>query len=168
MKRVAICGGSGELGSWVATKLVATGRYWCQVYDRKYPADMQKPPAQQYNIFDLVNAPGYYDNFRWNEFEICFQLAVPAFDARLSTALIESLKVNMHVLEACAHAGVKEVVTVVDPERDTSAIIERLFMAYKHDLGLKTTVRWARQRNEATAEMLVKPFLALDRERAAG
>jgi hypothetical protein len=164
MKRVAICGGAGGLGRLLSEKLRDT--HHITIYDRKYPDGWGLPGAQlaahAYNIYDLVNNPDYYANFQWNQFELVLQIAQPAHDASLSTALIESLKVNLNVLEACRVAGVPTVATVLDPRRDTTAVIERLYHAYKHDYRMGIATTWSYRRDESTADLMLKALERLD------
>ena len=114
MKKVAVCGGAGFLGTWLCQKLKDEGHYVVS-FDLKMP-EFGVAPAHEYNIVDLRNSTDYYSTFRWQEFDFVFQLAALMGGAQYiftgendADIMRSSALINLNVLEACRLFGVKKV-----------------------------------------------------------
>lgn len=114
MKKIAVTGGSGFIGSHLCAKLKAEGNYVVS-FDRKMP-EFGFAPAQEYNIFDLRNPTDYYSTFRWHEFDEVYQFAAEMGGAQYvftgendAEIMRSSALINLNALEACRLFGVKKV-----------------------------------------------------------
>jgi nucleoside-diphosphate-sugar epimerase len=168
MKKAAVCGGAGFLGSWMCDRLKKEG-YWVVSFDRKMP-EFGFAPAHEYFIYDLRNAPDYYSTFRWHEFDLVVQMAADmggaehvfsgTFDAEI---MHNSAVINLNVLEACRQFEVPKMLFTssacvyptltgnIDcketdiPNPDSSYGIEKLFSerlydAYSRNYGMDIKV----------------------------
>jgi nucleoside-diphosphate-sugar epimerase len=106
MKKAAVCGGSGFLGSWMCDRLRKEG-YWVTSYDIKQP-EFGWAPANEYYIFDLRNGTDYFANFRWHEYNTVVQMAASMGGAEFvfsgendAEIMRSSALINLNVLEAC-------------------------------------------------------------------
>lgn len=114
MKRIAVCGGAGFIGSWMCQKLRDEGHY-VVAFDRKLP-EFGFAPAHEYNVFDLRNDVSFYGEFRWSAFDECYQFAAEMGGASYvfvgdhdAEIMHNSALINLNVLEACRRSGVKRV-----------------------------------------------------------
>jgi len=114
MKKIAILGGSGFIGSWMCQKLKDEGHYTV-VFDRKMP-EFGWHPADEYNVFDLRNGVDFYSEFRWQDFDEVYQFAAEmggasyVFTGEHDAEIMQSsAMINLNVLEACRRFGVKKV-----------------------------------------------------------
>lgn len=114
MKKIAVTGGAGFLGSWLCQRLVAAGDYVVS-FDLKMP-EFGFAPAQEYNIFDLRNPVEYFSEFRWQDFDQCYMLAANmggaefVFSGKYDAEIMQqSATINLHTLEACRKFGVNQV-----------------------------------------------------------
>ena len=156
MKKAAVCGGSGFLGSWICDRLRKEG-YWVDSYDRKMP-EFGWAPADAYFLFDLRNGPDYFATFRWQQYDLVVQMAANmggaehVFSGRYDAEIMhDSALINLNVLEACRQAEVKDMLftssacvypTLADepacresdtPNPDSSYGMEKLFSEYLYD-----------------------------------
>lgn len=73
MKRAAVWGGSGAIGTHLCARLVADG-YEVTAYDRQMP-QFGWAPASRYHICDLRNTDTFLRHFVANQYDEVFQLA---------------------------------------------------------------------------------------------
>lgn len=105
MKKICILGAAGFLGSHLEHRLKAEGHFVVSVA-RKY-SPFRKSVADEFNILDLTNPAEFHAHFFRHHFDECYQLAgnvgglghiaTGLHDAEIMT---ESLKINLHTLEA--------------------------------------------------------------------
>jgi GDP-D-mannose 3', 5'-epimerase len=105
MQKHLILGGSGFLAGHLEARLKAEGHFVVSVA-RKFPP-FRKSVADEYNITDLTNPADFHSHFFRYHFDCAWQLAgnvgglghiaVGHNDAAILT---ESLKINLHTLEA--------------------------------------------------------------------
>lgn len=114
MKKVAVCGGAGFIGSWMCQKLRDEGCYVVS-YDRKMP-EFKFAPAHEYHIFDLRNSADYYSSWRWQDFDEVYQCAAEMGGAGYvftgdndADIMHSSASINLNVLDVCRKAGVKKM-----------------------------------------------------------
>lgn len=114
MKKIAVCGGAGFIGSHMCQKLKDEGHYVVS-FDRKMP-EFDFAPAHEYNVFDMRNSTDYYSTFRWNDFDEVYQFAAEMGGASYvftgdhdAEIVYSSALINLNVLEACRLFGVKKV-----------------------------------------------------------
>jgi nucleoside-diphosphate-sugar epimerase len=110
MKKVLVLGAAGFLGGHLEHRLKAEGHYVVSVA-RKHPP-YRKSVADEYNILDLTNVADFHTHFHRHHFDECYQLAgdvgglgyigVGSHDADILT---NSLKINLHTLEAIRKTG---------------------------------------------------------------
>jgi nucleoside-diphosphate-sugar epimerase len=110
MKKVLITGAAGFLGSHLEHRLKAEGCYVVSV--ARKPPPFRRSVANEYNIVDLTNDAGFHHHFYRHHFDECFQLAGEVgglgfigtgdHDADILT---DSLKINLHTLEAIRKTG---------------------------------------------------------------
>jgi GDP-D-mannose 3',5'-epimerase len=110
MKKVLVLGAAGFLGGHLEHRLKAEGHYVVSVA-RKHPP-YRKSVADEYNILDLTNVADFHAHFHRHAFDEVFQLAgdvgglgyigVGSHDADILT---NSLKINLHTLEAIRKTG---------------------------------------------------------------
>lgn len=114
MKKVAICGGAGFIGTWMSQKLRDEGCYVVS-YDRKMP-EFGFAPAHENHIFDLRNSADYYSAWRWQDFDEVYQFAAEMGGAGYvfsgendADIMHSSASINLNVLDVCRKAGVKKM-----------------------------------------------------------
>src|SRR5882672_4203840 len=73
MKRAAVFGGAGFIGSHLCARLVVDG-YEVTAYDRKMP-EFGWEPAQQYRICDLRDYDSFALDFKAGKYDEVYQLA---------------------------------------------------------------------------------------------
>ena len=110
MKKILILGAAGFLGHHLEHRMKAEGHYVVSVA-RKHPP-YRKSVANEFNILDLTNVSDFHSHFFRHQFDECYALAgevgglgyisEPANDAAILT---NSLKINLHTLEAIARTG---------------------------------------------------------------
>lgn len=110
MKKVLILGASGFLAGHLEHRLRAEGHFVVSVA-RKLPP-FRKSAADEYNFLDLTNTADFHHHFFRHHFDECYQLAgevgglgwigVSDHDTDI---LVNSLKINLHTLEAIAKTG---------------------------------------------------------------
>lgn len=110
MKKALICGAAGFLGSHLEYRLKEEGYYVVSVA-RKMPI-FRPSVANEFNILDLTNGPEFHHYFFRHEFDYVFQMASdggglgyianPDNDVSILT---NSLKINLHMLEAIRKTG---------------------------------------------------------------
>lgn len=114
MKKVAVCGGAGFIGTWMSQKLRDEGCYVVS-YDRKMP-EFGFAPAHEYHVFDLRNSADYYSAWRWQDFDEVYQFAAEMGGAGYvftgehdADIMHSSASINLNVLDVCRKAGVKKM-----------------------------------------------------------
>lgn len=110
MKKVLILGAAGFLGQHLEYRLKAEGHFVVSVA-RKHPL-YRKSIADELNILDLTNPAEFHIHFFRHEFDEVYQLAgnvgglghigTGLHDAEILT---ESVKINLHTLEAIRKTG---------------------------------------------------------------
>src|ERR1700686_1652674 len=105
MKKVCILGAGGFLGSHLEHRLKAEGHYVVSI--ARNPPKYRKTVADEFNFLDLSNGPDFHHYMFRHHFDECYQMAgevgglgyisVGDHDADILT---NSLKINLHVLEA--------------------------------------------------------------------
>ena len=114
MKKVLILGAAGFLGSHLEHRMKAEGHFVVSVA-RKLPV-FRKSVANEYNILDLTNDASFHTHFfQHQDFDEVYQLAGEVgglgyiantdHDAEILT---NSLKINLHTLEAIRNTGAAE------------------------------------------------------------
>jgi GDP-D-mannose 3',5'-epimerase len=114
MKKIIVTGGAGFIGTHLCQRLRDDGHY-VVVYDRKMP-EFGLAPANEYFIFDLRNSADFYGSFRWEDADELYQLAAEMGGAEYifsgdndANIMHSSARINLNVLEACHHDGIKKV-----------------------------------------------------------
>lgn len=114
MKKVAVLGGAGFIGSHMCKKLRDEGCYVTS-YDIKYP-QFGFAPAHEYFIFDLTNEPSFFGSFLWHQYEEVYQFAAEMGGAGYiftgdndADIVTRSARINLNVLEACRQAKTKKI-----------------------------------------------------------
>lgn len=110
MKKCLILGGAGFIAGFLERRLKERGDYVVSVA-RKHPP-FRRSVADEYNILDLANVPDFHAHFQRHHFDECYQLAGnvgglghindTSHDADILT---NSLKINLHTLEAIVKTG---------------------------------------------------------------
>ena len=109
MKKVLVLGAAGFLGGHLEHRLREEGHFVVSV--ARKPPPFRKSVAHEYNILDLTNVSEFHAHFFRHSFDEVFQCAGnvgglgfigdPANDAAILT---DSLKINLHTLEAIRRA----------------------------------------------------------------
>jgi GDP-D-mannose 3', 5'-epimerase len=110
MKKCIVLGAAGFLGQHLEYALKARGDYVVSVA-RKLPP-WRKSVADEYNILDLTNVPEFHAHFHRHRFDEVYQCAAEvggigyiADQSNDAAILTNSLKINLHTLEAIAKYG---------------------------------------------------------------
>ena len=111
MRKVLILGAAGFLGSHLEHRMKAEGHFVVSV--ARQPSPFRKSIANEFNILDLTNDASFHTHFfRHHDFDEVYQLAGEVgglgyiantdHDAEILT---NSLRINMHTLEAIRNTG---------------------------------------------------------------
>lgn len=110
MKKICILGAAGFLGQHLEYRLKVEGHFVVSV--ARKPPPFRKSVADEFNILDLTNPSEFHTHFFRHEFDEVFQLAgnvgglghigTGLHDAEILT---ESVKINLHTLEAIRKTG---------------------------------------------------------------
>jgi GDP-D-mannose 3', 5'-epimerase len=110
MNKILILGASGFIANHLERRMKAEGHYVVSVA-RKHPP-FRQPVADEFNIFDLTNTADFHTHFFRHYFDEVYQLAgnvgglgyigTGEHDADILT---NSIKINMHTLEAIRRTG---------------------------------------------------------------
>jgi nucleoside-diphosphate-sugar epimerase len=113
VKKVLILGAAGFLGSALEHRLKAEGHFVVSI--ARHPPAYRKSVANEYNILDLTNTADFHHHFFRHHFDECYQVAgevgglgyigIGDNDAAILT---NSLKINLHTLEAIRQTGACE------------------------------------------------------------
>lgn len=110
MQKHLVLGASGFLAGHLEHRLKAEGHFVVSVA-RKHPP-YRKSVANEFNILDLTNVFDFHSHFLRHEFDCVWQLAGEVGGlgyigdaANDATILTNSLKINLHTLEAIARYG---------------------------------------------------------------
>lgn len=112
MKKALVLGAAGFLGSHLEYRLKEEGYYVVSVA-RKLPP-FRPSVADELNVLDLTNAPEFHHHFfrRDREYDVAFQMAGEvgglgyiADQDNDADVLANSLKINLHTLEAFVKTG---------------------------------------------------------------
>jgi len=110
MKKCLVLGAAGFLGSHLEHRLKAEGNYVVSVARHQPP--YRKSVANELNILDLTNVAEFHHYYFRHAFDEVYQMAGEvggigyiADSANDSTILVNSLKINLHTLEAIQKAG---------------------------------------------------------------
>lgn len=110
MKKALICGAAGLIGTHLERRLKGEGYYVVSVA-RKLPPFRQSV-ADEFNILDLTNPPEFHHHFFRHQFDEVYQLATDggglgyiANADNDAAVLSNSVKINLHTLEAIARTG---------------------------------------------------------------
>lgn len=110
MKKCLILGASGFLGNHLERRLKEEGCYVVSVA-RKHPP-FRKMVADEFNFLDLTNAADFHAHFHRHHFDEVYQCAADtgglgyiADRNNDATILTNSLKINLHTLEAIRKTG---------------------------------------------------------------
>lgn len=114
MKKAAVCGGSGFLGSWMCDRLRKEG-YYVVSFDIKMP-EHGWAPADSYFIFDLRNPIYFFAEHRWQDYDLVVQMAANMGGAEYvfsgghdADIMHSSATINLNVLEACRQYKVRQM-----------------------------------------------------------
>ena len=110
MKKICILGAAGFLGQHLEYRLKAEGHFVVSV--ARKPPPFRPSVADEYNIMDLINPAEFHTHFFRHEFDEVYALAgnvgglghigTGLHDAEILT---ESVKINLHTLEAIRKTG---------------------------------------------------------------
>lgn len=110
MKKCLVLGAAGFLGQHLEYRLKAEGNYVVSIA-RSYPK-YRKSVTNEFNILDLTNVPDFHHHFFRHSFDEVYQmagevggLAYIANDSNDAEILTNSLKINLHTLEAIHKTG---------------------------------------------------------------
>jgi len=150
MKKIAVCGGAGFIGTHMCQKLKDEGHY-VVAFDRKMP-EFGFAPADEYMVFDLRNGVDYYSTFRWQDFDECYQFAAEmggseyVFSGEHDAEIMHhSALINLNVLEACRMYGVKKMFfassACVYPSKAPTALAMGFPLGSVHEVELDCACR---------------------------
>lgn len=110
MKKVLICGAAGFLGQYLEYRLKSEGNFVVSVVRK--PPRYRPSVSDEFNVLDLTNPADFHTHFYRHEFDEVYQLAgnvgglghigTGLHDADILT---ESVKINLHTLEAIRKTG---------------------------------------------------------------
>jgi GDP-D-mannose 3', 5'-epimerase len=110
MKKCLVLGAAGFLGNHLEHRLKAEGNYVVSVA-RKHPP-FRKVVADEFNFLDLTNVADFHTHFHRHHFDEVYQLAGDVgglgyiADRNNDAAILtNSLKINLHTLEAIRKTG---------------------------------------------------------------
>jgi GDP-D-mannose 3',5'-epimerase len=114
MKTALVCGAAGFIGNHLCIRLKLDGYHVVGV-DKKYP-EFGRSAADEFNIFDLTNEPGYHAHFHRYAYDEVYQLAAEMGGAEYifsgendAEIMRKSALINLNVLEACRFHKVGKV-----------------------------------------------------------
>jgi GDP-D-mannose 3',5'-epimerase len=114
MKRAAVLGGSGAIGTHLCARLVADG-YEVTAYDRQLP-QFGWQPATRYHLCDLRNPESFMLHFIAGKYDEVFQLAAEMGGAGFvftgandADILSSSVRINLNCIDACRRGNVGRV-----------------------------------------------------------
>lgn len=139
MKKIAVCGGAGEIGWHLCKKLRDSGAY-VTVYDRKYPVKGKQFswPANEYFVFDLTNDQDYFASFRFHEYDEVYHLAGSTRAApEHAEVMYNRARTTLNILEVCRKAKVKVVhVPLPGTQYGDEDWLLHLYEAYADQYGM--------------------------------